>query len=829
MKQNRTLALVLFTLISCGGGGGGGSSSPPVISQTPTPPTPPPSLSFDELKDQYEGYYEYQSQWGLNMINASSAYARGATGAGITIGITDSGLDNTHVEISATRLSNDSALNYSNYTPNTRQKRHGTMVASVAAGKQDKTDITPMHGVAFEADVLFVAIQLAEPDPDYDPVDIGDDDGSGNVSGAPDFTGIDNFFSQLFEIYNDYDVDIVNNSYGYSGNINDYTEAQVRYAFPNTIAEMSQVGTPDSEKTIYVWAAGNAGGYADQGVDYSSPELLPGMAHYIPEIQGHSIAVVSLDENGQISDFSSRCGVAQDYCIAAPGGRVTAAYPTSTSDTGIYIGNTNDDNYNNCITDNSCYAVTSGTSFAAPFVSGGLAVIADHFEGQLGSQEIVNRLFTTANKKGVYADKAIYGQGLMDLNAATEPVGQVSAMMSLSLSGPMTPAIFSNIQLTSPSFGDAITNGIGNHSVIFFDALDAPFRRSLSSLVSDYRNQIINMDGFGSIQNPISHSVITNESEFEIGGLSIENLSGELVTPYHLLNAKADKNQFFSYYNYSNDSFLSHGLNGSWAMGIFQDSQLRSERSLRTQFSNPWLNFSATGTTFGSKFKGNNKFDIALAISSGRNKFNTNEIFNKRDSSTVALMEIQPKSKMPSLQIGLMKENDASLGLSGSGAFNGSNNQLTSFVGLSNSLDLAGGILFGSLYWGKSNDMSNELGMLRSVTKLYSSAFGIGFMKSSIINNNDKLIVTVDQPIRIESGKLQLNVPTYRTKEKNVLFNPMNFNLDPSGRELHTKAQYLSSYKNIGLGLTLGYKADPYHIKFMDDYWYMSLGFNMNF
>ena len=829
MKQNRTLVLILFTLISCGGGGSGGSNNTPVISQTPTAPTPPPSLSFDELKDQYEGYYEYQGQWGLNMVNASSAYARGATGAGITIGITDSGLDDSHAEISATRLSANSALSYSNYTPNTRQKRHGTMVASVAAGKQDKTDITPMHGVAFEADVLFVAIQLAEPDPDYDPVDIGDDDGSGNVSGAPDFTGIDNFFSQLFEIYNDYDVDIVNNSYGYSGNINDYTEAQVRYAFPNTIAEMSQVGTPDSEKTIYVWAAGNAGGYADQGVDYSSPELLPGMAHYIPEIQGHSIAVVSVDENGQISDFSSRCGVAKDYCIAAPGGRVTAAYPTSTSDTGIYIGNTNDDNYNNCITDNSCYAVTSGTSFAAPFVSGGLAVIADHFEGQLGSQEIVSRLFATANKKGVYADQAIYGQGLMDLNAATEPVGQVSAMMSLSLSGPMVPAIFSNIQLTSPSFGDAITNGIGNHSVIFFDALDAPFRRSLSGLVSDYRNQIINMDGFESIQNPISHRLISDDYEFEIGKLNIENLSEELVTPYHVLNSRADKNQFFSYYNYSNNSFLSHGLNGSWAMGIFQDSQLRSETSLRTQFSNPWLNFSAAGTTFGSIFKGNNRFDVALAISSGRNKFNANEIFNKQDSSTVALLEIQPKTNMPSLQLGLMKENDASLGLSGSGAFNGSNNQLTSFVGLSNSLDLAGGKLFGSLYLGKSNDVSNELGMIRSVSKLYSSAFGIGFMKSSIVSNNDKLILTVDQPIRIESGRLQLNVPTYRTKTKNVLFNPMNFNLDPSGREIHTKAQYLSSYKNIGFGLTLGYKADPYHIKFMNDYWYMSLGFNINF
>ena len=829
MNQNRTLPLILIILMSCGGGGGSSSNMTPVVSQTPTPPVAPPSLSFDELKDQYEGYYEYQRQWGLDFINASSAYARGATGAGITIGITDSGLDNSHQEISISRLSADSALNYSDYTPNTRQKRHGTAVASVAAGRQDKTNATPMHGVAFEADILFVAIQLAEPDPNYNPVDIGNDDGSGNVSDAPDFTGIDNFFSQLFEIYNDYDVNIVNNSYGYSGNIIDYTEAQIRYAFPKTITEMSQVGTPDSEKTIYVWAAGNAGGYADQGVDYSSPELLPGMAHYIPEIQGHSIAVASVDETGQISDFSSRCGVAQDYCISAPGGRIVVAYSTSTSDTGIYPKDPNDDDYNSCVTDNTCYAIYSGTSFAAPFVSGGLAVIADYFEGQLGSHEIVNRLFSTANKEGIYADKAVYGQGLMDLNAATNPIGQLSATMSLSLSGPMASATFSTLQLTSPSFGDALTNGIGNHSVIFFDELDAPFRRSLSSLVSDYRNQVINMDGFGSIQNPIYHSLITDDTEFEIGGLSIENLSGELVTPYHLLNAKADKNQFFSYYNHSSNSFLSHGLNGSWAMGIFQDSQLRSETSLRSQFSNPWLNFSAAGTTFGSIFKGNNRFDVALAISSGRNKFNANEIFNKQDSSTVALLEIQPKTNMPSLQLGLMKENDASLGLSGSGAFNGSNNQLTSFVGLSNSLDLAGGKLFGSFYLGKSNDLSNELGMIRSVSKLYSSAFGIGFMKSSIVGNNDKLILTVDQPIRIESGRLQLNVPTYRTKEKNVLFNSMNFNLDPSGREIHTKAQYFSSYNNIGFGLTLGYKADPYHIKFMNDYWYMSLGFNINF
>ena len=72
------------------------------------------------------------------------------------------------------------------------------MVSSVAAGSLSENDDSPMHGVAFNSNILFTAIQLAEPDENYDPVDLGDSSGNN----APDFTGIDNFFSQLFEIYN---------------------------------------------------------------------------------------------------------------------------------------------------------------------------------------------------------------------------------------------------------------------------------------------------------------------------------------------------------------------------------------------------------------------------------------------------------------------------------------------------------------------------------------------------------------------------------------------------------------------------------------------------
>tara|TARA_B110000503_G_scaffold5914_1_gene8128 strand:+ start:132 stop:2648 length:2517 start_codon:yes stop_codon:yes gene_type:complete len=835
MYNKKTLFLCLVLLISCGSGGGG--KTPAVISQDITPPQTPPSntsppadtptASYDELKEQYEGYYEYQNQWGLDLVNASTAYARGATGQGITIGITDSGLDNTHTEINTARLSANSQLSYENYSPNTRQQRHGTMVTSIAAGTLDQSRASPMHGVAFDADVLFIAIQLAEPDPNYEPVDLGNDDGAGTVSDAPDFTGIDGFFSQLFEIYNDYDVDIVNNSYGFSGNIIDYTEAQVRNAFPLTIAEMAQVGTPDADKTIYVWAAGNAGAYADQGVDYSSPELLPGMAHYIAEIQGHSIAVVSIDEDGAISSFSSQCGVAKDYCIAAPGGGMTAAYPTSNSDAGIYSTDINDPDYSDCIVDNSCYAVAGGTSFAAPFVSGGLAVIANYFEGQLGNTEIVDRMFQTANDTGKYSDSEIYGHGLMDLGAATAPVGQMTAMLSANLSGPMVSAAFTSIQLTSPSFGDAISLGIANQTIIFFDELMAPFRGSIENLTTDYRSQILNLNSFDGMYQRTSQRLNSSNGVFEIGSYAKPRHSTELINLMYLVDAYGENNQFFTYFNDEQNNFVSHGLNGSWAIGIFEDAGLRYNTHLRSSFSNPWLNFSSSGTSFGSIAKRQNKFNLAVVMSSGRSKFQENELFGETDTSTVVMMEAQPKNTMPSIQIGLLKENDGNLGLSGSGAFNSQNNKMTTFFGLSNSHDVFGGKFFGALYLGSTPSAKSNQGMISSSSNITSSAFGLGFLKTSLLGSGDQILISIDQPLRTESGRMNLKVPFYRTKQKNVLFNSFGFSLAPSGREINSLVQYSSEYKKINFNLAVGYKSDPYHIKSIPDHWYTSLGFSV--
>ena len=815
-----------------GGGGGGGSSQAPAVATPPTPsapsPTQPAEPSFSELQTEFENHYEYSRHWGLETINASSAYARGATGNNVLIGITDSGLDETHAEIKGANLSPNSDLEYTNYIPNTRQKRHGTMVASIAAGTLDKNRNTPMHGVGFDADILFVAIQLAEPDENYDPIDLGETDSSGNVTDADDvaedFSGIDGFFSSLFDFYDFYNADIVNNSYGFSGNIIDYTEAQVRNAFPQTILSMSQEGTSSYNKTIYVWAAGNAGGYDE--ADNSSPELLAGMSHFIEEIQGHSIAVVSIDEDGEISDFSNRCGIAKDFCIAAPGGSVTVAYPTSADDAGIYEDE-KDDPFS-CVQDNSCYAVAGGTSFAAPFVTGGLAAISSYFDGQLGNTEIVSRLFATANKDGVYADSAIYGQGLMDLAAATSPVGQTSAMMSYSLSGPMVSSSLTSLQMINPAFGDAIARGVNNHSVIFFDELQAPFRNSLNHLVTDYRNQINSITGFDEMQD-FSRSILNSASEFfEVGQSNYQNISNELITPSHLLETRADKNQYFAYYNSSNNTFFSQGINGSWALGVFKDPNLRMNSGLRSKFNNPWLNYTATGASFGSIREINNAFDVALTISAGRNKFSSNETFLEANSSFLGLVELQ-SDNMPSLQVGILQENDSNNGLAGSGSFMGTKNQITKFIGFSSVGDLFGGKIFGSVHLGQSSDSRSNHGMLRSIKEVKSSSFGFGYIHTAIFKRNDQFTVSIDQPLRVESGVLNLDVPVFRTKQKDVIFNSLSFGLSPSGREVNSKINYSTEFKKINLDFAFGYRADPFHMKNMNDYWYTSMRASIKF
>ena len=428
----------------------------------------------EELGEEYRRDLNFDNQWGLDGIGAHRAYGHlrllqgpdAAPGAGVTIGVIDSGIDDEHPIFQGKTIHRGFLFSAA---PETGEKfSHGTAVASIAAGGKTPDPGAP-HGVAWGADLAVWAIPLGEADNVYDPIPL--------ETLARADRGFTYIFSQVFAWRDAGEaLDILNLSFGYDGIIDSYSEADLRANFGDTIAILAQAEAPD--KTILVWAAGNANndeceaGIAscENGrVDAVSVGVLPGLVARIEELQGHSIAVVALSpDGGAITDFSNRCGIAAGFCIAAPGEEVTVAYFGPDQEGFLVRG----------------YAEGRGTSYAAPMVSGGLAVMKQLFRDQLSNEELVSRLFLTADNAGIYADRDIYGNGRMDLGAATSPVGVLEVPFATGAAAAAHASLGSTGLRLGAAFGDGFSEVLGEGEIMALDGFGAPFWYSLGNFAA---------------------------------------------------------------------------------------------------------------------------------------------------------------------------------------------------------------------------------------------------------------------------------------------------------------------------------------------------------
>ncbi|MCY4384597.1 MAG: S8 family serine peptidase [Nitrospinae bacterium] len=529
----------MFVLTNCGGGGGGSRVQPQAAvmpepqpqtcppGQVGTPPnctapqsttcppgqvgTPPnctappppqkciplhdgtcsPFGSFNTRAQQLAGEYRledgFKNQWGLATIGADSAYAHvnllkgenTAPGAGVTIGFIDSGIDTLH-SMFAGKTVTEVFMSGAKDETGLPRSSHGTSVASVAAGVHASANSTSPQGVAWGADIAMFAIPTGTGGGKYNPISL-------TSLANRDDSWASEFNQVLAWRDGQRRVDILNLSIGHKGLINFYSEADLRANLGQAIAAMAQAGA--SEKAILVWAGGNAHGDpcdpavvtshcvgssenppSDGTIDAVSVEVMPGLVARIAELRGHTIAVVALKlSDERITGFSNRCGIAADYCIAAPGQTVKAAYfgPDPNDDTMVVRG----------IAQN-----INGTSVAAPMVAGGLAIMKQLFRDQLSNTELVTRLFETADNTGVYANRAIYGRGKMDLAAATHPVGVLEVpVANVNRVGNSLHA--TRLSLGAP-LGDGLARSFANREIMVLDDLSAPFWYRLGDFVA---------------------------------------------------------------------------------------------------------------------------------------------------------------------------------------------------------------------------------------------------------------------------------------------------------------------------------------------------------
>ncbi|MFD2182131.1 autotransporter domain-containing protein [Rhodoplanes azumiensis] len=380
---------------------------------------------------------QYQNQWGLGLIHAADAFARGYSGAGVTVAVADTGF--TSVVPGFGAKIDPRSMNFVlpaagapyNSADTSDLGSHGTHVAGIIAAPYDPANSGSMYGVAYSAN-LVVLRMLGTASEDV---------------GHPSVLALD-YFTSLSN------VTIYNASYG--PNLDTMTNLRTWPSVAIDEVEAAAVGRALAAGKIVVAATGNdrgsnpiagrnpsgialmpfiqpnhanAGVYDDDGNRYDFSELL--------SQPGRIVAVTAVDHNKFIASYANLCGVTASWCVAAPGGDQPAGDPgiLSTVPTSV---------------DASGYAQKSGTSMATPTVSGALALLQGAFPGY-SSADLVNLLFATTEDLGAAGLDRVYGYGMIRLDRATDGPTSLAAGSSVDVAA-QTSTYWSQPLVTAGGF-----------------------------------------------------------------------------------------------------------------------------------------------------------------------------------------------------------------------------------------------------------------------------------------------------------------------------------------------------------------------------------------
>lgn len=288
-------------------------------------------------------------------------------GEGVKIAVIDTGIDGNHPSLRGVVVGGTdvSGLGTSDgLTPVGQNSYHGTMVASLLAGRGDPEDKSAgVVGTAPRAQLLSVSMAFGVAGLDTD-----DQIARGII------WAVDNGATVI-------NLSLTRNSVSWPKS---WDEA-FGYAFDNDVVIVAAVGNRE-----------------DGTEQVSAPATIPGV-----------IAVAGVDKQAQASQLSSISGFT--IAVTAPAEELVAAYPGGE------------------------YRIWSGTSGAAPIVSGMVALIRS-LHPELDAANVVNRVIQSALKVGSENYSSLYGYGLIDAEKALliepaqvskNPLGSLSEWVEL--------------------------------------------------------------------------------------------------------------------------------------------------------------------------------------------------------------------------------------------------------------------------------------------------------------------------------------------------------------------------------------------------------------
>jgi subtilase-type serine protease len=239
------------------------------------------------------------------------------------------------------------------------------------------------------------------------------------------------------------------------------------------------------------------------GLPALEPQLEPGWVAV-----GNAVPTYDSDAVQSAVRISSACLESARWCLSADG-----AWDSTTAGGG--------------------YAFSTGASFAAPQVSGALALLAEAFAGVgLTPHQLRDRLLASADNGYIGGFDGIldfgngvthgfneeFGHGFLDIRAALLPIGGATILTESGVALQADqPAV-----VTGAAFGDALVQSLEGREVVVQDALAADFRLPAEALAASVR--------------PVAMSVI-RAAEVASGDLSSQRVASQSFNTTGLLDA----------------------------------------------------------------------------------------------------------------------------------------------------------------------------------------------------------------------------------------------------------------------------------------------------
>ena len=683
---------------------------------------------------QYIDTGSYRVSYGYYSINLNSAQIAGYTGKDVKVAVFDTGLYSTNPKFAGNIVTGYNVFNGTNITTDIAKSPHGTFVSSIIAANMTSAPGVPnIYGVAPLAKIM--PIQIADANAVFSSTDkqLAAGINYATTNGARIFNNSWNNNYTLPDLYKAYGV----------ANTNTYI---TKNWYTLEIAAWTAAA---NKGILNVWAAGNDK-KTDPGFYASLPNVVNGLANTW-------IAVVATDQTGKLAAFSNACGVSAAYCMAAPGDKIISNYGTNT------------------------WGIGSGTSFAAPIVSGAAASMMQKWPTLTGNQ-VQQILFTTANKTGVYADTTKYGQGMLDLTKAFSPVGTLTVKATSGAVIPLTGTYVAS----AGAIGSMFAKSMGGIVIASFDDYKRDYQVNTSAAVMPKNS----LNYWGDQMALFGADEVKTKD-----GVAITGSANGMRSSFAMVSSKDGVGAAFG-----------SNISPSLAYGAFANGSVRgSDLVLLNSVGNPYMNMAPNSVSTAMSY-GNTK------VGAFTNTVPRDEIaqLQRNDLPQMAGGIVEHTVKWAggyvSASLGMVSESNSILGTHSGGALSLGKGANTAFTGITAGFDINDKwAAFGGATMGYSMIAANQNSMVSSVKGLTSGNAFAGVTKSGIFNDSDRLGLVVGMPMRVNSGTATLNAPTGLDMDGNVNVTAYKVGLTSNAVEFSTQAFYNTDIgKDQSLGFGLG-------------------------